>query len=66
MLLSAYQDLEFAGRSLDVDSLLLLIENEQLKNVVVSIQERQQERAGKLPENAEQRLCSDHDPLSRT
>ncbi len=58
MLLSAYQDLELAGRSLDVDSLLLLIENEQLKNVVVSLQQRQNERAGKLPETAQQRYAA--------
>jgi DNA primase len=58
MLLSAYQDLDLAGRNLDGATLLLLIENEQLKNIVVSLQERQQDRAGKLPENAEQRYTS--------
>jgi DNA primase len=58
MLLSAYQDLDLAGRNLDGATLLLLIENEQLKNIVVSLQERQQNRAGKLPENAEQRYTS--------
>ena len=31
MMLSAYQDLDLAGRNLDCDTLLLLIENEQLK-----------------------------------
>ena len=58
MLLSAYQDLELAGRSLDCATLLLVIENEQLKNVVVSLQERMQERFGKLPETAEQRYAA--------
>lgn len=58
MLLSAYQDLDLAGRSLDVDSLLLMIENEQLKNIVVSLEEWQRERAGKLPESAEQRYAA--------
>lgn len=58
MMLSAYQDLDLAGRNLDCDTLLLLIENEQLKNIVVSLQERQQERAGKLPETAEQRYTA--------
>jgi len=58
MMLSAYQDLDLAGRNLDCDTLLLLIENEQLKNIVVSLQERQQDRAGKLPETAEQRYTA--------
>ncbi len=48
MLLSAYQDLDLAGAVLDVDSLLLLIENEQLKNVVVTLQERQQAACRKV------------------
>ncbi len=47
MLLSAYQDLDLAGRELDIDSLLLAIENESLKNVVVTLQERVAERDGK-------------------
>lgn len=47
MLLSAYQDLDLAGRELDVDSLLLAVENESLKNVVVSLQDRVQLREGK-------------------
>ena len=34
MLLSAYQDLDLAGRDLTVESLLLLIENEFLKNQI--------------------------------
>ena len=58
MLLSAYQDLDLAGRDLDCQTLLLLIENEQLKNVVVSIQERMSQRQGKLPETAEQRYAA--------
>ncbi len=58
MLLSAYQDLDLAGRNLDCDTLLLVIENEQLKNIVVSLQERQQERAGKLPGSADERYAA--------
>ncbi len=47
MLLSAYQDLDLAGRELHIDSLLLAIENESLKNIVVTLQERVAERDGK-------------------
>jgi DNA primase len=54
MLLSAYQDLDLAGHSLDVETLLLAIENEQLKNIVVSLQEQ----VGKLPGTAEERYAS--------
>ena len=46
MLLSAYQDLELAGRELDVDSLLTLIENDALKAQVVTLQERIDAREG--------------------
>ena len=58
MLLSAYQDLDLAGHSLDVDSVLLLVENELLKNQIVSLQERVFERAGKLPESPEDRYAA--------
>ncbi|MEM9365430.1 MAG: DNA primase [Planctomycetota bacterium] len=40
MLFSAYQDLELAGRELDVDSLLTLIENDALKMQIVRLQDR--------------------------
>ncbi|QDT04542.1 DNA primase [Rubripirellula lacrimiformis] len=55
MLMSAYQDLELAGRELDVDSLLLLVENEQIKNQIVTLQERVKQREGRFPETPEQR-----------
>jgi DNA primase len=58
MLLSAYQDLELAGKSLHIDSVLLLVENELLKNQIVTLQERVIERAGKLPESPEDRYTS--------
>jgi DNA primase len=58
MLLSAYQDLDLAGHSLDVDSLLLLVENEQLKNQIVTLQERVRQHAEKLPETAEDRYTA--------
>ncbi len=57
MLMSAYQDLELAGRDLDVDSLLLLIENEGLKNEIVNMQSRIELRLGKLPETPAERYA---------
>jgi DNA primase len=58
MLLSAYQDLDLAGHSLDVDSVLLLVENEWLKNQIVTLQERLREREGQLPQSPEDRYAS--------
>lgn len=58
MLLSAYQDLDFEGHELDADSLLLLVENEQLKSLIVELQERVLERAGKIPVSAEDRYAA--------
>lgn len=56
MLFSAYQDLELAARPLDVDTLLLFVENDQLKNQIVSIHENIQNRRDELPETPTQRL----------
>ena len=39
MLLSAYQDLELLGRELDLSNVLLLIENDYLKNQLVSCEQ---------------------------
>ena len=58
MLLSAYQDLDLAGHSLDVGSVLLLVENELLKNHVVTLQERVRQLEGKLPQRAEDRYAA--------
>ncbi len=58
MLLSAYQDLDLAGRELGIDSLLLAIENESLKNVVVTLQERVAERDGKMMESPAQQYAA--------
>ena len=58
MLLTAYQDLELDGHCLDADSILLLVENDALKNQIVTLQERVAERAGKLPESAEDRYAA--------
>ena len=53
MLLSAYQDLELDGRQLDLANVLLLIENEYLKNQLVSCEERVRRRSGKVPQSPE-------------
>ena len=44
MLLSAYQDLDLAGKPLDAAALLLVIENESLKNIVVTLIDRTRDR----------------------
>ena len=58
MLLSAYQDLELAGRELDIDTVMLLLENELLKNQLVSFVERIAQREGKLAEPPESRYLA--------
>ena len=58
MLLSAYQDLDLAGHSLDADSVLLLVENEQLKNQIVTLQERIARRSNPLPSGPDQRYAA--------
>ncbi len=58
MLLSAYQDLDLAGRDLTIESLLLVIENESLKNQVVTLEERVRRRAGHMSETPEQRYAA--------
>jgi len=44
MLLSAYQDLDLQARELDSDSLLTLVENDFLKNQIVGLLERIEQR----------------------
>ncbi|TWU65793.1 DNA primase [Crateriforma conspicua] len=58
MLLSAYQDLDLAGRDLDVDSLLLMVDNEQLKNQIVTLQHRVGLRSGQSSEDADRRYTA--------
>ena len=58
MLLTAYQDLDLQGHSLNIDSILLLVENEALKNQIVTLQERVHDKAGKLPESPEDRYTA--------
>lgn len=58
MLLSAYQDLDLQGRTLDLDSLLLIIENEQLKSHVVDLHERVRKRGDASGESPEARYAA--------
>ncbi|EMI20762.1 DNA primase [Rhodopirellula maiorica SM1] len=44
MLLSAYQDLDLQGRDLTLESLMLVLENDDLKNQVVALEERVRRR----------------------
>lgn len=57
MLLSAYQDLELDGRNLDVETVLLVIENDQLKNEVVTLIERLPVRTAELSDSSDQRFA---------
>lgn len=56
MILAAYQELDLLGRHLDVDTLLLLIENDFLKNEVVTIQFRLTQSDGQVTQSPEQRF----------
>ncbi len=58
MLLSAYQDLDLAGHALDADSLMLLIENEALKNIVVTLQQRVLDRAEAFTSTPDERFAA--------
>ncbi len=58
MVLSAYQDLDLDGHPLDANSLLLLIENEELKNIVVTLQQRSEERAEHLTQSCDERFSA--------
>ncbi len=57
MLLSAYQDLELAGRSLDAPTVLLILENETLKNIFVSLEDRVRGRTGEYTQTSEERFA---------
>ncbi|KAA5538563.1 DNA primase [Roseiconus nitratireducens] len=56
MLLSGYQDLDLAGHDLGVENLLLLLENDFLKNEVVTLQFRVAQREGKVTVSPEDRF----------
>ncbi|XZE51935.1 DNA primase [Planctomycetaceae bacterium SH139] len=57
-LLRAYQSQEFAGLSLDVRDLMLTIENETLKNQLVAMDSRVQEKSGTATQSPEMRFSS--------
>jgi DNA primase len=58
MLMSAYQDLELEGRALDLSNVLLLIENEHLKNQLVSCEQRVRQREGKVANSPEEQYAA--------
>ncbi|WP_231742287.1 DNA primase [Stieleria varia] len=58
MLLSAYQDLDLQGRDLTSQSLLLLLENEFLKNEVTTLLFRIEQRGDKISLTAEERYLA--------
>ncbi|WP_149499886.1 DNA primase [Roseiconus lacunae] len=58
MLLAAYQELDLEGRDLSVETLLLLLENDFLKNEVVTMQFRLARREGRSTLSPEQRFQS--------
>lgn len=55
MMLSAYQDLDLAGQDLTADALITLVENQALKNQIVSILDRIESHGDRFAESPEQR-----------
>lgn len=58
MLLSAYQDLDLQGHDLDSASLLTLLENEFLKNQIITLQQRVDTRADRIAESPHERYAA--------
>lgn len=56
MILAAYQELDLQGRDLNVDTLMALLENDFLKNEVVTMQFRVAKRDGKIAQSTEERF----------
>ena len=56
MILAAYQELDLQGRDLNVETLLTLVENDFLKNEIVTMQFRVAQRDGKITQSTEQRF----------
>ncbi|MEL6109784.1 MAG: toprim domain-containing protein, partial [Planctomycetota bacterium] len=65
MILSAYQELDLTGQALDVETLLLLLENDFLKNEVVTLQFRVSEYEGKISQTVEERFQASLDQFHR-
>lgn len=57
MLMQVYQDLELHGKELDLATVLLSVENEQLKNIIVGLDEAIQQRAEFITQPCQQRLA---------
>lgn len=58
MLLSAFQELDLQGRELDSVSLLTLIENDFLKNQIVTLQERIAQRGDRMVDEPHERYTA--------
>lgn len=72
MLLSAFQELDFDGKELTVDCLLVVLENDGLKNQVVTMLQLAERRSGKSETDAREvynaillRYADRHDSLQR-
>ncbi len=57
MLLQVYQDLELHGRELDLSTVLLSVENEQLKSIIVGLDEAINQRSEFITQPCQQRLA---------
>ncbi|MFG0261900.1 MAG: DNA primase, partial [Novipirellula sp. JB048] len=57
MLLSAYQDLDLEGRELDLESLLSILENEDLLEQVAALEERVRHREGQAIQTTAERYA---------
>ncbi|TWU20593.1 DNA primase [Novipirellula galeiformis] len=57
MLLSAYQDLDFEGRDLTLESLLSILENEMLKEQVSALEQRVRRREGQSTQTTAERYA---------
>jgi DNA primase len=55
-LMQVYQDLELEGRDLDLNSVLMMIEDENLKGLVVGIDEAMRQRTGLPPQSFQERF----------
>jgi len=55
-LMQVYQDLELEGRDLDLNTVLMMIEDEGLKGMVVGIDEAMRQRTGLPPQSFQERF----------
>lgn len=58
MMLSAFQELDLNGHELNADSLMTLIENEFLKNQIITLQQRIEVRGDRLSEGPRERYAT--------